>query len=377
VTAVDWIALALAGCAALVGLRRGLLVSGLSLAGVGLGAVAGGRAAPHLLPSGSASPYTPLVALGGALVFAFLLEGIGAVAGGTLRRKLPAGVARTVDSAGGLVLGAVTGLAVVWVLGAVALQVPGQRDLREAAQRSAVLRRLNDLVPPRTVLRALARVDPFPALAGPAVLVDPPDPRVLGEPGVRRAAPSVVRVLGTACGLGIAGSGWVARDGLVVTAAHVVAGEDDTTVVTADGAPVAAEAVVFDVKNDLAVLRVTGVDRPGLSIANARPGDRVAILGYPQNGAFAARPGRIGGTVAVAGEDAYGRGPVFRTVTSFRGRVTHGNSGGPVVNGRGEVETTVFASRPGSEAGYGVPSGIVRRALAAARGSVSTGDCAP
>jgi S1-C subfamily serine protease len=377
VTAVDWIALALAACAALVGLRRGLLVSGLSLAGVGLGAVAGGRAAPHLLPAGSASPYTPLVALGGALVFAFLLEGIGAVAGGTLRGKLPAGVARTVDSAGGLVLGAVTGLAVVWVLGAVALQVPGQRDLREAAQRSAVLRRLNDLVPPRTVLRALARVDPFPALAGPAVLVDPPDPRVLGEPGVRRAAPSVVRVLGTACGLGIAGSGWVARDGLVVTAAHVVAGEDDTTVVTSDGAPVAAEAVVFDVKNDLAVLRVTGLDRPGLSIADARPGDRVAILGYPQNGAFAARPGRIGSTVAVAGEDAYGRGPVFRTVTSFRGRVTHGNSGGPVVNGRGDVETTVFASRPGSEAGYGVPSGIVRRALAAARGPVSTGDCAP
>ena len=376
-TGLDWIALALAAAAAVIGLRRGLVVSALSLTGVGLGAIAGGRLAPHLLPNGAESPYTPLIALAGALVLAFLLEGIGAVLGGSLRGKLPGGLAQTADSAGGLVLGAVTGLAVVWVLGAVALQVPGQRDLREAAQRSAVLRRLNDLVPPRTVLRALARVDPFPALAGPAVLVQPPDPRVVQEPGVHRAAPSVVRVLGTACGLGIAGSGWVAKDDLVVTAAHVVAGEEDTSVLTADGAPFPAQTVVFDVKNDLAVLRVNGLDEPALRVADAHSGDRVAILGYPQNGAFASRPGRIGATLAVAGQDAYGNGPVFRTVTSFRGRVTHGNSGGPVVNGKGEVETTVFASRPGSDAGYGVPSGIVRHALASARGRVSTGDCAP
>jgi S1-C subfamily serine protease len=377
VTGLDWIALTLAAAAAVIGFRRGLLVSALSLAGVALGAIAGGRIAPHLLPNGSHSPYTPLVALAGALVLAFLLEGFGAVAGGTLRGKLPLGFARTADSAGGLVLGAVTGLAVVWVLGAVALQVPGQQDLRQAAQRSAVLRRLNELVPPRTVLRALARVDPFPALAGPAVLVDPPDPRVLREPGVRRAAPGVVRVLGTACGLGIAGSGWVAKDDLVVTAAHVVAGEDDTTVVPMDGSPLPAHAVVFDAKNDLAVLRVGGLEEPALQVADAHSGDKVAILGYPQNRAFAARPGRIGSTLAVAGQNAYGNGPVFRTVTSFRGLVTHGNSGGPVVNGKGEVETTVFASRRGSAAGYGIPSGIVRHALASAGGRVSTGDCAP
>ena len=50
------------------------------------------------------------------------------------------------------------------------------------------------------------------------------DPRVLDTPGVRAAAPSIVRVLGTACGLGVEGTGWVAANGLVVTAAHVVAG---------------------------------------------------------------------------------------------------------------------------------------------------------
>ena len=47
---------------------------------------------------------------------------------------------------------------------------------------------------------------------------------------MRAAGHSVVRVLGTACGLGVEGSGWVARPGVVVTNAHVVAGESDTTV---------------------------------------------------------------------------------------------------------------------------------------------------
>ena len=135
----------------------------------------------------------------------------------------------------GVVAGALIGLVVVWVLGVMALQLPGHTQLREAMQRSLVLQRLNSIVPPRTVLNTLGRIDPFPRFAGPPVPTQPPDPGVLRQPGVRGAAPSVVRVLGTACGLGVEGSGWVARPGLVVTAAHVVAGEDDTTVTTLSG----------------------------------------------------------------------------------------------------------------------------------------------
>jgi S1-C subfamily serine protease len=227
------------------------------------------------------------------------------------------------------------------------------------------------------VLQVLSRVDPFPALAGPAVLVEPPDPAVLKAPGVRRAAPSVVRVLGTACGLGIAGSGWVAKDDTVVTAAHVVAGEDDTTVTAPGGSPHAADVVLFDPKNDVAVLHVSGLGRPALPLVDAHRGDRVAILGYPGDGAFAVTAGRVGSTLTVAADDAYGDGPVLRSVTGFRGLVRHGNSGGPVVNERGEVEATVFAARVGSDAGYGVPTAIVRKALASAGGRVSTGACAP
>jgi S1-C subfamily serine protease len=134
--------------------------------------------------------------------------------------------------------------------------------------------------------------------------------------------------------------------------------------------------VWFDATNDIAVLNVNGLDRPALRLAEAQRGDPVAILGYPGDGAFRAVPGRIGTTLAVLGDDAYGK-RVLRTVTAFRGIVRHGDSGGPVVNGDGAVETTVFAAREGSNAGYGVPTAIVRKALAAAREPVSTGDCAP
>ena len=47
------------------------------------------------------------------------------------------------------------------------------------------------------------------------------------------------------------------------------------------------------------------------------------------------------------------------------------------MNAEGAVEATVFAAREGSDAGYGVPTSIVRKALAGARGPVGTGSCAP
>jgi S1-C subfamily serine protease len=184
-------------------------------------------------------------------------------------------------------------------------------------------------------------------------------------------------VVGSACGLAVSGSGWVARPQLVVTAAHVVAGQRDTTIELGAGSGdrLRARAVVFDAKNDIAILRVRGLRARPLATSDPDSGERVAVLGYPGNGPFNATPGVLGNTTAVIAEDAYGRGPVRRTVTSLRANVRHGNSGGPAVNQDGEVEATIFAARVGSRGGYAVPSEIVRRAVARARGPVSTGDC--
>jgi S1-C subfamily serine protease len=376
VTVVDWVALALVFFAAVGGAVQGFVWSGLSLAGMVAGAVIGARLASVLFAKGASSGYSPLLALIGAVLLAALFEVIGSAVGRILRGRQRTATARNLDSAGGVAAGALVGLAIVWVLGAMALQLPGQADLRRAVQRSEILQRLNTIVPPRTLLNALRRVDPFPSFAGPPVPTEPPDPRVLSRPGVRAAAPSVVKVLGTACGIGVEGSGWVAGPGLVVTAAHVVSGEDDTTVTPLSGGSLPAQVVAYDVRNDIAVLRVPGLSARSLRLVDPRPGTTVAIVGYPENGPLDSIPGRIGTTATVIAQDAYGRGPLARTVTSLSGDVRHGNSGGPAVDATGEVQLTVFAARRGGGGGYGIPASIVRRILASARGPVSTGPCA-
>ena len=364
-TRVDWIALAIVALSALGGLRRGLIGTVLSLAGLVGGAFVGSRLAPHVLHGGATSPYTPLAGLTGAVVGAMLLQTIASIAGSFARRSLfVVPPLKMLDSVGGLVAGAAVGLATVWVAGAVLLQFPGQTKLRGEVQGSKVLQRLNEIAPPSDVLRALARVDPFPRIAGPAPPSTPPDRRALASAAVVQARRSVVRITATACGLGVEGSGFYVGAKVVITAAHVVAGASDISI---NGAK--ARAYRVDRAHDVAVLRrTTGSGRP-LQLGEPHAGDSVAILGYPENGPFDARPGRVGAT-----SDVLVNGNV-REITALSGLVRHGNSGGPIVNAAGQVEGMVFAARIGARAGYAVPTSTIRSALAHARRPVSTGKC--
>ena len=375
-TTVDWIAAAVIALAALNGLRRGLVGGAFSLAGIVAGAYFGAKLAPQLL-SGSESPYTPLVALGGALVVGIFLQSAAAMLGNAIRTSLfTLPPLRALDTLGGLALGAAAGAAIVWVAGAVALHLPGQVQLREEVQRSRILSEINERVPPSRLLDAIERVDPFAAIRGPQPRVAPPDPALLKDAGVRAARQSVFRVTGTACGLGVSGTGWVAAPNLVVTNAHVVAGMKDARVDRADSEFRDAEVVAFNARDDVAVLRVAGQGTRPLPLVDPVEGEAVAILGYPESGPFTASPGRIGQTGTVLTDDAFGRGPIRRRVTTLRGLVRNGNSGGPAVDGQGRVQATIFASRVGSAAGYAVPSAIVREALAeAGPREVSTGPC--
>jgi Trypsin-like peptidase domain/Colicin V production protein len=380
VTALDWIIVAFTVLMAVWGYAQGLIVGALSLAGFAAGAFLGSRLGPLLLEEGSESPYAPLFALLGAVMIGGLLASGLEVLGFHLRGRLGDRLG-ALDGAAGAVLVACLGLGVVWIAGAVALQTPGARELREPIQRSAILRELNEHLPPSgPILQALARFDPFPEIDGPRPNVPPPNARIARDPQVQRAARSVVRVLGTACGLGVQGSGWVAGGGVVVTNAHVVAGQDDTTVqLRGEGERLDAEAIWFDARNDLALLRVPGAaGTPRLALrADAPQGTSAAILGFPEDGPYDVRPGRLGETQTVVTQDAYGHGPVRRAITSLRGRVRSGNSGGPMVDGAGRVVTTIFAATvsDGGRAGFGVPDQVVRDALGRAGGPVDTGPC--
>ena len=376
-TTVDWAALVVVLLAALGGMRRGLVLSAFSLAGLAAGAYAGSRVAPHLLHGGAGSGWTPLAGLVGAVVGAFLLQGLAVFAGSFVRGGLRLTPLRLLDSFGGLVLGAATGVAFVWVAAAVALLAPGQTRLRQEVQRSNVVRRLNAVVPPRTILHLLARVDPFPSIAGPAAPSQPPSTGVLANKVIRDASTRVVKILGTACGIGVEGSGWFAASSLVVTAAHVVAGEHDTIVqIPGRSGQFPADVVAFDVHNDVAVLRVASAQEQPLPLVDPQEGTSVAIVGYPEDGPRRSAAGRIGRTSLVITRDALGNGPVRRTITSVAGQVRHGNSGGPAIDSSGAVESTMFAARVGAPSGYGIPASIVRSDLDQARngGPVSTGN---
>lgn len=363
------------------GYTRGLIVGLLSLAGFVGGAFLGSRLGPELLAEGSRSPYAPLVTLVAALGIGAVLATVGETIGWRLRARLGDPLGALDGLGGGVLLGAVA-LLVAWIAGAVALQTPGVNELRADIQRSQILRALNDTLPPSgPVLNALARFDPVPELDAPQGDLAPPPPGIARAPGVDAAADSVVRVLGTACGLSVQGSGWVAGDGIVVTNAHVVAGQDDTTVqLGGEGPALDAEAIHYEPRNDLAILRVAGLEgASALDLnVNAEPGSPAAILGFPLNGGYDVQPGRVGETITVRSQDSYGRGPVERRITQLRGRVRSGNSGGPVVDEEGGVVTTVFAaaSGPDGRSGYGIPDTTVAEALEGAGEPVGTGPCA-
>lgn len=240
-------------------------------------------------------------------------------------------------------------IALVWLLGAIVLRGPD----------------------------ALERVDQLPRISGPTTPVAPPDAAIVADPDVRAVSRSVVRVLGTACGLGVEGSGWVASPGLVVTNAHVLAGEDDTTVTTVDGASLDATPVHFDPDNDLALLRIDP-SVPAMEMApEPRRGSGGAVLGYPANGPYALSPARLGETSDTVSEDAYGNGPIQRPIAFLRGSVRSGHSGGPLVDSRGRVMATVFAATTsGPPGGFAIPNDVVASALAGpTSAAVDTGPC--
>jgi S1-C subfamily serine protease len=379
-TVLDWGIVAFTLALGLWGYRQGLIVGTLTLLGFALGAFAGSRIGPLLLNQGSESPYAPLCAALGALIagalVAVALESL--ALGLRLRLIRGRGALHRADGAGGAALVASVALGLVWVFGAFALHAPGTAQLRADVQHSLILSNLNEVLPPSgAILRALDRVDPAPSIVGPAAPVAAPDPKVVADPDVMAAGASVVRVLGTACGLGIEGSGWVVAPGFVVTNAHVIAGEDDTTVTTQQGASLDATVVHYDPENDLALLRVDA-ELPVLPIApDPQSGATAAVLGYPENGPYAVAPARLGETRETIGEDSYGQGPVRRPISSLRGTVRSGNSGGPIVDSRGRVLGTVFAATTtGTPGGFAVPNEIVEAALGETSPSVDTGPCA-
>ena len=372
--AVDLLSIALVIAAVVWGYRQGLSAGALALAGFAVGAIVGSRVAPLMLDGGHEDTFAPAVSLPAALLLgaalAALLERFGFHLRVRIRRRSVA------DVVSGVVLAACVGVVAVWVLGAAAAQV---ESLKDPVRESSIIEELNAALPPPGPLLSPEEppTDPLPALAGPEPNVGPADPAVRDDRQVRAAARSVVKIFVSSCDHLGTGTGWVARDGIVVTNAHVVraTGNDAVQVkVRGRGPAHDAQTIYYDRLNDVAVLRVSGISGvPALRLApRGRPGSYVAALGFPESGPFRVTPGRLGPTTRIVEKD--------QTVTVFRAAGTApGSSGSPVVDRNGRVVTTLFAGRAGSEGRflYGVPVRFTRRGLRrAGPATADTGNCA-
>jgi S1-C subfamily serine protease len=294
-----------------------------------------------------------------ALVFFLLLasagQAVGYAVGFALRRRLPARQAlHTSDRVGGAVVGVLGVLVAVWLLTPALASAEGWPA--RAARDSQVVRAINRYAPdPPPQAQRLGRAvaeGPFPEvfsrLNGPGGVGAPPT-RALAPDVAARVASSVLKVEGEACDQVQAGSGFVAGANLVVTNAHVVAGEPRTEVETSDGRTLSATVVAFDPDRDLAVLRVRNLRLFVLPGADGDEGTTGAVFGHPGGGPVRIAPARIAETVNAAGTDIYRTGRTSRRVHVLAANLAPGDSGGPLVDQQGRMVGVAFAVDPGQD----------------------------
>ena len=335
------------------GYRLGLTAGGTSWVFLLQGLVLASLASPVLVDAVGGHDAAVRLILGGILFFA---AGIGAqflgrLVGTIFRQHLVPEHLLPADKVAGAVVAPLTVLVIAWLIVLPPMgQVAGwpanlvhrsalarglDAALPDAPDASHALRRLTGPVAQPEVLTAL----------GPAGDSSPP-PRTLSlsQAVVSRVSASTVKVEGEACLLDRQGSGFAIDHDLVVTNAHVVAGEEDTTVVRPDGARLPAVVAVFDAERDLALLRVDGLDQAPLTLGTAREGSSAAVFGHPEGqDELEVSPVAIRQELVATVRDADLAHPARRSVFVLAANLEPGDSGGALVTPTGTVAGVAFA----------------------------------
>jgi uncharacterized membrane protein required for colicin V production len=390
---VDVLVLVLALLAGTSGARQGMVTAAASFIGVLAGAVIGVRIAPSLI-AGYQSPEVR-VALGVSIVIVLIALGetLGVLLGRAVQRRIDADALRRADSFLGAVVQGIAALVVAWLVALPLTKSSVYTGLTGVVRDSSVLRVVDTMMP--NVLRELPSeltglldVSGFPDVLAPfsptpITDVGPADPELLNSPVVRQARASVLKVRGRArsCSRALEGTGFVVAPQRVITNAHVVAGTDRVQVETTDGT-LDAEVVTYDPETDVAILRVPGLRAPVLQLASApaTSGMNGLVLGYPLDGPYTASAARVRDRIHLRGPDIYNASTVVRNVYTVRAVVRSGNSGGPLLDGSGQVLGLVFgAAVDNDETGFVLADDEIAGDVAAASSrytEVSTGSCA-
>ena len=172
----------------------------------------------------------------------------------------------------------------------------------------------------------------------------------------RKARTLTVRIRNVSCeGVGT-GSGFALSDHVLVTNRHVLAGADTLEVSTWDGKTLSVGTARVGVLGDLGVAVVGGaLPRAGEYGPAPKPRDRVTVVGYPRGGPLTLSEGTVidrvdGGYLGIEG-----------TVARLTANVVPGNSGGPVLDGKGRVVAIVYAIETATGFGLAIPVDTMRR----------------
>jgi S1-C subfamily serine protease len=171
--------------------------------------------------------------------------------------------------------------------------------------------------------------------------------------------PSVVSVVLA----GGEGSGVIVDADTVVTNAHVVGGAREVQVVLASGRRIAARVEATDVRTDLALLSVPGEDLPAATFAEELPrvGELALALGNPLGFEKTVTAGIVSGLHRAI--PSSGQTPALIDLIQTDAPISPGNSGGALVNLRGEVIGINVAYIPPEaravSIGFAIPSATV------------------
>lgn len=351
---LDAVLIVLCGAAGVGGYRLGFVARAISWVGMAAGIFVAARLLPGILERFDNTSHVQLLAVAaGTLIFgAFVGQGLGLMIGSQLRYKLPAGHIVSIDRGFGAVSGVFSIAVVLWLMLPTLANTPGWPAEQT---RNSVLVAITDEVfptPPDTVqaLRRLVGESDFPqvfdALVPAPEIGDPPADTGIAQNVIDQVIPSTFKISGISCSRIQEGTGFAAGPDLVVTNAHVVAGEDETEVERSDGSRAAASVVAFDPDRDLAVLSVPGLDRAPLPIAHTGQGGTGGVFGHPGGGPLRIAPFEVGDVVTARGLDIYDKKRTEREVLVLASGLRAGDSGSALVNNSGEVVGVAFAVAP-------------------------------
>lgn len=386
-TVADIVILVGAVLAGYGGYKMGLLRRVSSWIGLALGLVLALRLLhPVVVRLAEFEPWVRVVAVV-VLVMGLTLIGqaLGLFVGNALNSKAEMSPRRArTDKLAGASVAVVAVFVGVWMLIPVLVSAPGwpARMARESAAIAMVDRWTPDAPDTLASLAQEIAESPFPTVfneIGQSPDAGNPPTSGLSAEADARARAATVMVEGQACDRLQDGSGFAVGGGLVVTNAHVVAGERATTVIDARGDSHKATVVAFDAASDLAVLRLRDFDVEGLPLADAAVGATGAVYGHPGGGDLRAAPARVAEQIVAVGRDIYARDDVRRDVFVLAAELAPGDSGGPLVNEHGAVIGVAFAIDPSrTTTAYALTAGEVRQILdqvTKGTAKIDTGPC--